>query len=74
MFGLFKKKPKPDPKKSYLANGKYSVKEVNGFLGRYAVVNENEEDQNWLTISYFNKLDNANRLAEAYNRIAERDA
>ena len=74
MFGLFKKKPTPDPKKSYLANGKFSVKEVNSVLGRYAVVNDNETDQNWFTISHYNKLEDANRLAEAYNRIASRDA
>ena len=74
MFGLFKKTPKTDPKKSYLANGKFSVREVNSFLGRYAVVNENEKDPNWFTISHYNKVEDANRLAEAYNRIASRDA
>ena len=74
MFGLFKKKPKPDPKKSYLANGKFSVQEVNSILGRYAVVNENEKDRNWFTIAHFPTAEDANRLAEAYNRIAERDA
>lgn len=73
MFGLFKKKHKPDPNKSYLANGKFTVQEVSSILGQYAVVNENEKDQNWFTISHYNKLEDANRLAEAYNRIAERD-
>ena len=69
MFDWFKKKPKPNPKLSYLANGEYSVKEVNHFLGRYAVVNSNEKD-NWMYISYFNDRANANRLAEAYNQMA----
>ena len=73
MFGLFKKKHKTDPNKSYLANGKYSVQEVNSLLGRYAVVNENEKDQNWLTIAHFKTVEDANCLAEAYNRIADRD-
>ena len=73
MFKWFKKE-KPDPNKSYLAQGKYSVKQVNHLLGCYAVVNENEKDRNWFTISYFNKIEDANRLAEAYNRIASRDA
>lgn len=73
MFGFFKKKQKPDPNKSYLAQGKFSVKEVNSLLGRYAVVNENEKDQNWFTISHYNNPEEANRLAEAYNRIASRD-
>ena len=74
MFGLFKKKHKPDPNKSYLANGKFTVQEINSILGQYAVVNENEKDQNWFTISHFNKLEDANRLADAYNRIASRDS
>ena len=74
MFGKWFKKEKADPKKSYLANGKFSVKEVNSLLGQYAVVNENEKDQNWLTIAHFKTVEDANRLAEAYNRIAERDA
>jgi len=74
MFGLFKKKQNEDPSKSYLANGKFSVQEVNSILGRYAVVNENENDQNWLTIAHFKTAEDANRLAEAYNRIASRDA
>lgn len=69
MFNWFKKKPKPNPELSYLANGEYSVKEVNHFFGRYAVVNTNEKD-NWFYISYFNDRANANRLAEAYNRMA----
>ena len=73
MFGLFKKTPKTDPKKSYLANGKFSVREVNSFLGRYAVVNDNEKDQNWFIISHYNNLEDANRLAKAYNRIASGD-
>ena len=72
MFDLFKKR-KADPNKSYLANGKYSVQEVNSILGRYAVVNKNEKDRNWFTISHFNNLEDANRLAEAYNRIASRE-
>lgn len=69
MFDWFGKKKKPNPELSYLANGEYSVKEVNHFLGRYAVVNSNEKD-NWFYISYFNDRANANRLAEAYNRMA----
>ena len=69
MFDWFSKKKKPNPKLSYLANGEYSVKEVNHILGRYAVVNSNEKD-NWMYISYFNDRANANRLAEAYNRMA----
>lgn len=73
MFSWFKKQKK-DPNKSYLATGKYSVKQVDHILGRYAVINEKEKDRNWFTISYFNKVDEANRLAEAYNRIAGRDA
>jgi len=68
------RKNKTDPKKSYLANGKFSVQEVNSILGRYAVVNENEKDKNWFTIAHFKTAEDANRLAEAYNRIAERDA
>ena len=71
MFNWFKKK-KYDSDKSYLANGKYSVKEVNNILGQYAVINENEQDRNWLTIAHFKTAEDANRLAEAYNRIAER--
>ena len=73
MFSWFKKQ-KTDPNKSYLANGKFSVKEVNSVLGQYAVINENEQDSSWLTIAHFRTADDANRLAEAYNRIAERDA
>ena len=73
MFKWFKKQ-KTDPNKSYLANGKFSVKEVNSMLGQYAVINENEQDRNWLTIAHFRTADDANRLAEAYNRIAGRDA
>ena len=69
MFDWFKKKSKPNPKLSYLANGEYSVKEVNHVLGRYAVVNFNEKD-NWMYISYFNDRTHANRLAEAYNQMA----
>ena len=69
MFDWFSKKKKPNPELSYLANGEYSVKEVNHFLGRYAVVNSNEKD-NWMYISYFNDRANANRLAEAYNQMA----
>ena len=73
MFKWFKKQ-RTDPNKSYLANGKFSVKEVNSILGQYAVINENEKDRNWLTIAHFKTTEDANRLAEAYNRIAERDA
>ena len=73
MFKWFKKQ-KTDPNKSYLANGKFSVKEVNSVLGQYAVINENEQDRNWFTIAHFRTADDANRLAEAYNRIAGRDA
>jgi len=69
VFDWFSKKKKPNPELSYLANGEYSVKEVNHILGRYAVVNSNEKD-NWMYISYFNDRANANRLAEAYNRMA----
>ena len=72
MFKWFKKQ-RTDPNKSYLANGKFSVKEVNSVLGQYAVINENEPDRNWLTIAHFRTADDANRLAEAYNRIADRD-
>lgn len=75
MFGnwwTWRKKEKPN-NKSYLANGKFSVKEVNSVLGQYAVVNDNEKDQNWFTIAHFRDAEDANRLAEAYNRIAERD-
>lgn len=74
MFGnwwTWRKKDKPKPGTSYLANGKYSVKEVNHVLGRYAVVNSNEKD-NWMYISYYNDRNKANELAEAYNRIVER--
>ena len=70
MFDWFSKKKKPNPELSYLANGEYSVKEVNHFLGRYAVVNTNEKNQKWFFISYFNDRNNANQLAEAYNRMA----
>ena len=73
MFNWFKKK-KVDPNKSYLAQGKFSVQEVNSILGQYAVVNENEKDRNWFTIAHFATAEDANRLAEAYNRIASRDA
>ena len=69
MFNWLKKKTKPNPELSYLANGEYSVKEVDHPLGRYAVVNSNEKD-NWFYIAYFNDRDHANRLAEAYNRMA----
>jgi len=69
VFNWVSKKKKPNPKLSYLANGEYSVKEVNHFLGRYAVVNSNEKD-NWMYISYFNDRTHANRLAEAYNQMA----
>ena len=68
------RKNKVDPRKSYLANGKFKVVEVNSILGNYAVINENEKDSSWLTISHFKTAEDANRLAEAYNRIAERDA
>lgn len=74
MFELFKKKNKPDPKKSYLANGKFTVKEVNHILGSYAVINENEKNRNWFTVSYFDTAESATRLADAYNRIASRDS
>lgn len=70
MFNWFKKQ-KEDPIKSYLANGKFSVQEVNSILGRYAVVNE--KDRNWFTIAHFPTAEDANRLAEAYNRISQRD-
>jgi len=72
MFNWFKNKQ--DNQKKSLVDGKYKVVETDSILGRYAVVTGDETAVEYLFINYFRELEEANRLAEAYNRIAGRES
>lgn len=70
MFNWFKNKENLSEKS--LVNGQYKVVETDSILGRYAVVTGKESAADYLFINYFRELEDANRLAEAYNAAHDR--